>query len=50
MDYILKFIATMILILMITKLVMIAASQFKIVEFFEELWKKIHWVFSRNRK
>ena len=50
MESILKLIAGMVMILMLTKLMMIAASQFKFVEFFEELYKKIKKISSKEIK
>jgi len=47
MDYIIKFIFLVLWFMFITKLIMNVASRVKIVEFFEELCKKIKWVFSR---
>lgn len=47
---ILKLIFLILWFMLITKLVINVASQVKIVEFFEELLKKINWVFVRKRE
>ncbi|KLU61658.1 hypothetical protein CEB3_c20910 [Peptococcaceae bacterium CEB3] len=41
MDYILKVIVVIFMVLLITRLVMWAASHVQIVEFFEDFWRKI---------
>ncbi|MDQ7092882.1 hypothetical protein REC12_04705 [Desulfosporosinus sp. PR] len=48
MEYVLKLIAVMAMMLMLTKLMMLVASQFKFVEFFEELYKTIKKIRSKE--